>query len=205
MATSPHELVLGLPRRVAIGGEDWYGIRHQELDDLLGLIDRFGAYRPRAEAEEDATWKQVIPYLLLRDGDRIFLMCRTRAGGDERLHERWSIGVGGHLNPEDGDLLGGLQREFREELRADWTPEPRLLGLLNDDTTPVGQVHLGVVFSAEAAGRAVSIRETHKLSGAFVDVATIWAGYEHLESWSQIVFDHVRAGHGHERGDHARG
>ena len=92
-------------------------------------------------------------------------MRRTSAGGDARLHERWSIGVGGHVGPDDGGIEAGLQREFHEELVADWQPQPRLLGLLNDDRTPVGRVHLGIVFEAEAAGRAVAVRETHKLVG----------------------------------------
>ena len=94
-------------------------------------------------------------------------MRRTRAGGDARLHDRWSIGVGGHLNPGDGGLLGGLRREWREELVADFEPAFEPLALLNDDTTDVGAVHLGVVYVADAAGRPVSVRETDKLTGAF--------------------------------------
>ena len=92
----------------------------------------------RGDAEEDPTHKQVIPYLVLRDGERWFLMRRTRAGGDARLHDRWSIGVGGHLNPGDGDVAGGLRREWAEELVADFEPVYVPVGLLNDDTTAVG-------------------------------------------------------------------
>ena len=104
----------------------------------------------------------------MRDADRVFLMHRTDAGGDPRLHGRASIGVGGHLNPvDDGDdaLMAGLRREWSEELEADWEPDFRLIGLLNDDSNPVGAVHLGVVFSVEAAGRAVDVREHDKLVG----------------------------------------
>ena len=121
------------------------------------------------EMEVDRAWKQVIPYLVLRDGARYFLMRRTRAGGDARLHDRFSIGVGGHLNPGDGDLAGGLRREWREELEADFEPEFELIGLLNDDTTEVGSVHLGAVYVADAGGLPVAIRETDKLSGRFAD------------------------------------
>ena len=91
-------------------------------------------------------------------------MRRTQAGGDARLHDRWSIGVGGHLNPGDGDLAGGLRREWREELDADFEPEFELVGLLNDDTTDVGGVHVGAVYVADAGGRPVTIRETDKLA-----------------------------------------
>ncbi len=143
--------------------------------------------------EADPSFKQVIPYLVLRDRDRYFLMRRTRAGGDARLHDHWSIGVGGHLNPGDEDLDGGLRREWSEELVADFVPDFRFIGLLNDDTTPVGQVHLGAVFVADAAGRPVSIREIDKLSGAFATPAEVAAVAADLETWSRLVFDALGA------------
>jgi predicted NUDIX family phosphoesterase len=139
--------------------------------------------------EEDPSFKQVIPYLVLRDHERWFLMRRTRAGGDARLHDRWSIGVGGHLNPGDVDVPGGLRREWREELDAAFEPAFELVGLLNDDTTPVGSVHVGLVFVADAAGRPVAIRETHKLEGAFADTDAVRGVRDAMESWSQLVFD----------------
>ncbi len=188
------ELVLGLPRARVLGSDAWTGVRDVDVMPTLARIAAEGEYRPRDEAEEDPTWKQVIPYLLLRDGGRIFLMRRTKAGGDARLHERWSIGVGGHLGPEDESIEAGLQREFREELVADWQPQLRLLGLLNDDRTPVGRVHLGIVFETDAAGREVSVRETHKLSGAFAELPEVRRGYERLETWSQLLFDFVQPG-----------
>jgi predicted NUDIX family phosphoesterase len=143
--------------------------------------------------EEDPSFKQVIPYLVLRDGERYFLMRRTRAGGDARLHDRWSIGVGGHLNPGDGDLEGGLRREWDEEVVADFVPAFRLVGLLNDDTTAVGRVHLGAVYVADAGGRDVAIRETDKLSGAFADPAEVAAVADDLETWSRLVFEFLEA------------
>lgn len=194
MSDPRREFVLGLPRARILGSGTWTGIRRVDVTATLALIAAEGEYRPRDEAEEDPTWKQVIPYLLLRDGGRLFLMRRTSAGGDARLHERWSIGVGGHLGPADPSVEEGLHREFEEELVADWHPELRPLGLLNDDRTPVGQVHLGIVFEADAAGRPVAVRETHKLSGRFVEIDEVLAGYQHLETWSQLLFDLVRLG-----------
>ena len=126
---------------------------------------------------------------MLRDGERYFLMQRTAAGGDARLHGRFSIGVGGHLNPGDGGLLGGLRREWDEELVADFVPEFQLVALLNDDTTEVGAVHLGAVYVADAAGRLVEIRETDKLSGSFVEARAVEAVADRLETWSRLVFE----------------
>jgi predicted NUDIX family phosphoesterase len=86
-------------------------------------------------------------------------------------------------------VLGGLLREFHEEMVADWDPEPRLIGLLKDDDALVGQVHLGVVFEADAAGRALTIRETDKLSGRFATLEEILPAYDQMETWSRFLFD----------------
>jgi len=187
------ELVFVVPRGAVMSDEGWYGLQSADLDAFLATLERDGRFEPRPVMEADPAFKQVIPYLVLRDGDRYFLMRRTRAGGDVRLHDRWSIGVGGHLNPGDEDLDGGLRREWSEELVADFVPEFRFIGLLNDDATPVGQVHLGAVFVADAAGRPVSIRETDKLSGAFATPAEVAAVAADLETWSRLVFDALGA------------
>jgi predicted NUDIX family phosphoesterase len=183
------ELVFVVPRAAIVDGASWYGIRTDDLDAFIAALERDGRYEPRAAMEVDPSFKQVIPYLVLRDGERFFLMRRTRAGVDARLHDRYSIGVGGHLNPGDGGLLGGLRREWAEELVATFEPEFRLVGLLNDDTTDVGSVHLGAVYVADAGGRPVGIRETDKLSGAFAEPTEVAAVADLLETWSRLAFE----------------
>ena len=84
--------------------------------------------------------------------------------------------------------LGGLQREWHEEILADFVPEFRLVALLNDDTTPVGAVHLGAVYEADVAGRPVAIRETDKLTGGFASAGEVAAVADRLETWSQLAF-----------------
>ncbi len=164
-------------------------MRADGVDDALLAVARDGYFVDRAAAEQDPSLKQVIPYLVLRDGDRWFLMRRTRAGGDARLHDRWSIGVGGHLNPGDGDVPGGLRREWAEEVVADFVPEFSAIGLLNDDTTPVGSVHVGIVFVADAGGRPVEIREVDKLTGSFATTEEVAAVVDGMETWSRLVFE----------------
>jgi predicted NUDIX family phosphoesterase len=187
------ESVLVLARAEVPGGCKYHGIREANAGDLEALraaVAARGRYLARPAAEGDPTHKQLIPYVIVRDAGRVFLMHRTDAGGDPRLHGRASIGVGGHLNPvDDGDdaLMTGLRREWSEELEADWEPDFELIGFLNDDTNPVGAVHLGVVFSVEAAGRAVDVREHHKLVGAFVEPHEVAASWDRLETWSQLV------------------
>ena len=187
------EQVLVLPREAVPGGCNFNGLRLANQDDLTALrqalLDR-GRYLDRPLAEESPEWKQPIPYVVVRDGDDVFLMERTDAGGDARLHRKASIGVGGHLNPvdeADDPLMVGLRREWAEELDADWEPDFQLVGLLNDDSNSVGSVHLGVVFSVEAAGRSVQVRETDKLSGRMATPADIAQAWPRLETWSQLV------------------
>lgn len=186
---SGDELVLGVARTTLLGPRAWRGVLSLGAEPYLELIARHGTFRPRAAVEDDPTWKQVIPYLALRDRGRLFLMRRSRAGSDARLHDRYSIGIGGHVNPPDGDLAGGLRREWREEIAADFEPTFRLYGLLNDDEDPVGAVHLGVIYVAEAAGRPVDVRERDKLSGAFVPLSEVARVYDRLETWSSLLFD----------------
>ncbi|HYK96315.1 MAG TPA: NUDIX domain-containing protein [Candidatus Dormibacteraeota bacterium] len=188
---TPAEQVLVIPRASIMGDPGWLGITTDGLPTFEALVRERGEFRPRAQMELDRTWKQVIPYLVLRDGQRYFLMHRTRAGTDARLHDRWSIGVGGHLNPGDGDLAGGLRREWCEEVAADFEPEFRLIGLLNDDSTEVGSVHVGAVYVADAAGRDVAIRETDKLAGGFAEPSEVAAVVDRMETWSALAFAHL--------------
>ena len=186
---NPDEQVLVVPRAAIVPGDGWLGVRPDGFEAALAAVAREGRFMRRGDAEDDPTFKQVIPYLVLRDGAAWFLMRRTTAGGDARLHDRWSLGVGGHLNPGDGDVVGGLAREWREELVADFLPAFSPVGLLNDDTTPVGAVHVGFVYAADAGGRAVAIRETDKLSGRFASRAEVEAVVDAMETWSRLAFE----------------
>ena len=191
MTAGDGELVYAVPRELLMETPAWRGVRPGDPAAVFEAIARHGSFYPRSAAEANTSIKQIIPYLVLRDGERIFLMKRTRAGGDARLYDRYSVGVGGHMNPGDGSVIEGLEREWREELVADFRPEFRYLGLLNDDEVDVGRHHLGIVFVAEAAGRPVEVRETDKLSGSFETLETVMAAYDRMETWSQLVLDAI--------------
>jgi predicted NUDIX family phosphoesterase len=180
-----------------------------------------GRFVDRATAETTPEWKQWIPYCVLccgakqRDGTwrepGVFTVRRTRGQSEQRLHGAWSIGLGGHIEPHDAsdpDLPAAqffrqaLARELREELdlRQVDLPEPRFLGLLNDDSTEVGKVHAGLVYRIDlplgcsTANDRVRIGEISKMHGGFthlVEFANLWQNPPQFESWSQIL---VRAG-----------
>ncbi len=191
------EQVLVIPRDEVPGGAAFHGIRDADdsmLADLRRAVRENGRFMDRPDAEEDPAHKQLIPYVVVRDGERIFLTERTTAGGDARLHGKASIGVGGHLNPVDegeDPLDDGLRREWSEELETNWEPEFELIGLLNDDGNPVGAVHLGVVFTVNARGRDVAVREHEKLTGRWATREEVSEAWDRLETWSQLVAEQL--------------
>jgi predicted NUDIX family phosphoesterase len=152
---------------------------------------------PRAEVEDDPTYQQIIPYLVFRHGDRYLLTRRLKASSEKRLRQLYSLGVGGHINPGDlehGDpIADGLKREWEEEVEYAGAFEATLLGLINDDSSPVSRVHLGVVFLIDGDSPEIRIRETDKLSGELLTLEEMRIYYLAMESWSQIVYDQLTA------------
>jgi predicted NUDIX family phosphoesterase len=158
------------------------------------------AYRPRGEMEQDPSFKQLIPYVLFRYTDsegveHLFQYTRGGGQGEKRLHAKRSVGVGGHISADDvGDgadhhaiYREGMQRELAEEVIIDSPYQQQCVGLINDDETPVGQVHLGVVHICDVTRPAVRPREADILEAGFRPVRDILAQLDHFESWSQIV------------------
>jgi len=161
------------------------------------------SYRPRGEMERDPSFKQLIPYVLFRHTDatgavRLFQYTRGGGMGEARLHAKRSVGVGGHISSEDAaprtpgaddhDVYReGLNRELAEEVIIDTPYREQCVGLLNDDETPVGQVHLGVVHICDVERPDVRGAEDDILDAGFRPVAEILANLDRFESWSQIV------------------
>lgn len=148
----------------------------------------------RGTAETEPKYKQIIPYAVVRHFDSCFVLERKRTQGERRLHDKLSLGVGGHINPTEGteatDMVkAGLNREVHEELCIGSNYRERLIGLINDDTTEVGQVHLGVLFEIDNRSFDVTIRENEKMNGRWMRLDQLPQAYERLETWSQIVYD----------------
>jgi predicted NUDIX family phosphoesterase len=157
------------------------------------------SYLPRSLAEDDPTHKQLIPYVVLRCQDQVFCYARGRAGGESRLHDRLSLGVGGHICREDGDrgLVAyetGFARELAEEVHIDAASTSRVAGLLYDPTTPVGRVHVGVVHLFELTSPTVRAVDPSLADGRFWTLAEIRSASGRLENWSALVLDHLLSG-----------
>jgi predicted NUDIX family phosphoesterase len=192
------EQVLCVSRKDIFPDGAWHGFVSEDLARHQAVIREHHFFKPRAEVEEDPSFQQIIPYVVFRNGDRYFLTHRLRASSEKRLRKQYSLGVGGHINPGDlegGDpILDGMRREWREEVIYDGRFEARLIGLLNDDSSPVSKVHLGIVFVVEGDSPNISIRETDKLAGELLTLQEMRIYYLGMESWSQMVYDRLAAG-----------
>jgi predicted NUDIX family phosphoesterase len=156
-------------------------------------------YRARGEMEEDPSFKQLIPYVLFRWTDsegtpHLFEYQRGSGQGERRLHAKRSVGIGGHISSVDAEIAAshhvyreGMRRELEEEVQIDTKYEETVVGLINDDETPVGRVHLGMVHLCDVREPNVQPREADILEARFTPVADILTRLDEFESWSQIA------------------
>ncbi len=176
----------------------FHGLKFEPEKYLEALLSRGNNFfMPRSEAENDPSYKQIIPYALIVHGDTVLHYVRGKKAGEQRLVSKGSIGIGGHMNDTDESLFAwdetayrvGVEREVNEELTIDTTFEDRIVALLNDDTTEVGRVHLGIVHIFKLAEPKVQKREAMITNLAFLTPDELRARREQLESWSQICLD----------------
>jgi len=165
------------------------------LDAFLSRGNNF--FLPRPEAEINPAYKQIIPYALIAFENKVAYYVRGKKAGEQRLVAKGSIGIGGHMNETDESLFAlddqayrtGVEREVNEEIKIDAQFEDRIVALLNDDTTEVGRVHLGIVHIFHLAEQTVEKREAMITNLSFLTRAELVARRESLESWSQICVD----------------
>ncbi len=167
------------------------GISTEGCESVVDIILESHQFTPRQQAEGDPSLKQIIPYVVLCSGQMVFATKRLNKGGEKRLHGLLSLGVGGHINPEaDGDgkdvLSRGMFREISEEVNIEKSGELVARGLINDDSNEVGSVHLGLFYTMEVEG-AVTVKETEKLEGLWLNRSELPTLLENMETWSQLV------------------
>jgi predicted NUDIX family phosphoesterase len=193
------EQVLVVPRALLEEIGSFHGFRTRGLEAALSrLLDPSAHFfMDRDAAEDDPSHKQIIPYCVFRCGAGILHYTRGKSGGESRLHAKLSVGIGGHINPVDtgGGKTGpdayhaAVAREIDEELAIDSThPDTRrIIALLNDDSNPVGQVHLGLVHLIDLASTAVRAREDALADLAFSPLEELNGPlFGRLETWSQL-------------------
>ncbi len=196
------EEVLVVPRSLLDEIGSFEGIRTGDIDAAIDrLLDPSNHFfMDRAEAEEDPSHKQLIPYCVIRCGSRILNYTRGKAGGEARLHAKRSVGVGGHINPVDTGggrtgpeaYLAAVERELDEELVFKVAHTNEIIALLNDESNSVGQVHLGIVHVIELESDDVQSNEDALADLTFTELSEL-AGpmFDRLETWSQFCIKHL--------------
>src|SRR3954466_8018793 len=197
MAT-PDENILVVKRSLFDELGSFQGLNF-EPDKYLGKLLSRGNnfFLPRATAETDPTHKQIIPYVLIACEGKLLHYVRGKKAGEQRLVAKGSIGIGGHLNDTDESLFAwneaayraGVEREVTEEIRIGAPFADKIVALLNDDSTEVGRVHLGVVHVFQLEQPAVEKREAVITNLSFLTREELVGRKEMLETWSQLCVD----------------
>jgi predicted NUDIX family phosphoesterase len=176
--------------------------------EVLKKIVQNGLFLRRSELEEDPSFKQIIPYAIIsnkepersgvRQSQSFYLFKRTSKQTEKRLHNKFSLGVGGHMNPNDSMeskeqyLIDELKRELYEEvklLNGCLIEDIEFIGFINDDTISVGSVHIGLLYNIHVSNKEVYINETDKMTADWIDKPNLAEFYDGMESWTKITFD----------------
>lgn len=196
MSYEPENLLV--VERAALGGHAMFQGLCFDVERYLPILLDPARHRfvPRPEAEHDPAFKQLIPYFVICRGHRVWCYRRGSKPGEKRLADRYSLGVGGHINDRDRDADGGIYeraalRELNEEIVVPGDAHHAIAALLNDDSNPVGQVHLGVVHVLTTRETAVQPREETIREAGFKTGAELATLRPSLETWSQIIADNL--------------
>jgi predicted NUDIX family phosphoesterase len=168
-----------------------------EVDRYLPAVTSSSnlVYRNRSEAEQDKRFKQLIPYVLIICNGKVLRYRRGRGGQETRLHGLYSIGIGGHISEEDHGLFSsgggyqeGMRREIMEEVAVEEVREAAV-GVINDDSTEVGQVHFGVVHIMHVANENIAGRRIGILGPEFIPIPEAMNDPAGYESWSRFCLE----------------
>lgn len=188
------EKILVVPTNILFPDERDTGFIQGNFDYYARHISANSKFMDRAMAETDPTHKQIIPYLVFTNQGDVFMMQRSEHSGEQRLKNKLTLGIGGHIRQEDfilgPSIIAWAQREFQEEVNYHGQVTIKSLGIINENTTPVGQVHAGFVYLIEGSSRDISIKSELK-SGKLVTLAECKERYEEFERWSQLVIDQL--------------
>jgi predicted NUDIX family phosphoesterase len=191
------EEVLVIPEERFRAAGAFQGFRPYSTEFHTAILEpRHLSFRQRGEVESDPTFKQLIPYVVLRCREELFHYTRGSSGAEKRLQALRSIGIGGHISREDasgGDDLyrTGMQRELDEELEIDSPYAERCFGFIYDGTNLVGQVHLGIVHLLELEEPLAWPREAAIDDAGFASLRELLRFRDEFESWSQFVLEQL--------------
>ncbi len=185
------EKVLVVPRDI-IAPKPWHGIKNEGVVGFEALVKKHGLFKRRSEVEEDSNWKQIVPYLIFRYKDYYWVMQRTDQAGENRLHDLYTLGIGGHIRKKDWEsktVMDWAKREFEEEVDYHGLFISKPIGLLNAEDTPVSQVHLGYVILIDGNSKEIKLKEEDHQNGQLLTLPQMKKLYDQMEGWSKLVYD----------------
>lgn len=188
------ENILVVKRSALFKDETWQGLIKVDTLKYLNIIDKEKEFLPRSIMETDANYKQIIPYLVFNFEDKYFLMQRQSKTSEQRLKNKYSLGIGGHIREEDlssNNIIDWARREFEEEVDYAGSYSVETLGMLNDDSNAVGEVHIGFVLLLKGNSNNIKVKSELK-SGELLTLDECLSYYDSMETWTQIVFDFLR-------------
>lgn len=163
-----------------------------KIPDFIQMVIDNHIYVDRDYAEYAKEYKQIIPYAILRNGDKVFLTQRLKKQTEKRLHGMYSFGLGGHINPSEEEkenvILAGMQRELSEEVGLSDISKCQCVGIINDCSTEVSNYHIGLAYVVPAFTN-IQVVENQKMTGSWANTEEISSSFENLESWSKIVWE----------------
>ncbi len=177
--------------REMLGSEEGF----LQVDERLmrKVIEEHGVFIPRSQAEYDPSFRQVIPYMVILRGEELLLLKRTEKQGERRLHNKYTVGIGGHVNSQDGNspleaYSNGKIRELHEELHVEVVGE-KYLGVINDRSSEVSSVHIGLVYAVFV--RSARIREKENFLYWWVKRDELVEYLHRMENWSKLVLEYM--------------
>lgn len=186
------EQILVVKRSHLFASEFWQGLKKINFESYIEIINTNKEFLPRSIMETDPAYKQIIPYLIFEHENRYFLMQRQAKASEQRLQNKFSLGIGGHIRHEDlqegTSIFDWAKREFHEEVNYSGNLEIEPLGILNDDSNDVGKVHIGFVLLLHGDSAHISVKSELK-SGQLVSLQECKSYENRLESWSKSVFE----------------
>ena len=199
-STNLEELVLAIPTN-----DLWKLLTYiekgliKENNDVLNRVVQNGLFYKRSVLEEDPSFKQIIPYAIISNKESFCLFKRTSKQTEKRLHNKFTLGVGGHMNPgnlkesKEQYLINELKRELFEEVRllkGCFVEDIEFIGFINDDTISVGSVHIGLLYIIHVSNKDIVVNETDKMTADWIDKPDLAEFYEGMETWTKIAFDY---------------
>lgn len=171
-----------------------YGLITDNKEVIFDLVLKNYSFLDRDIAEHDYDYRQIIPYIVVRKDDSFLLLKRLNKQTEKRLHGKSSLGVGGHINPDSSEkyeniIMSGLYKELNEEISIKEPFKLTFSGIINNQTSDVGKVHVGFLYILEASSLDFEVLEKEKMTGEWIKKEQLSEYYEYLEGWSQIVFD----------------